>query len=243
MTKFTLFRSVLVTTLVAWSSVAHGSIVPGFAASTQWSTWDTNYDYQLADVNGDGHADLVGRSGTDIQVGLSTGSGFAASTQWSTWDTNYDYQLADVNGDGRSDIIGRAGTDIQVGLSADIVTPDYPDLVPVQVVIRKHADGKAIDAALLISNNGKVEANGPFEITFGVTTQGQFSEILFTAPSSLVLPPEGQYTTDFKTNIPVQRDNNGVATFVFDAIVDSDLQIEEEDEANNHFHQVIMDPR
>ena len=83
----------------------------------QWTSWDTAYDDTLADVNGDGRADLVGRSGTSVRVSLSTGSRFGASQPWTTWDNAYDYQLADVNADGRADLVGRSGSDVQVALS------------------------------------------------------------------------------------------------------------------------------
>jgi hypothetical protein len=52
------------------------------------------------DVNNDGRADLIGRSGDDLRVGISNGSAFQLPTQWTTWNPAYDYRLADVNVDG-----------------------------------------------------------------------------------------------------------------------------------------------
>ena len=43
-----------------------------FASSSQWTTWSTAYDYKLADVNGDGRADIIGRSGSNVHVGLAS---------------------------------------------------------------------------------------------------------------------------------------------------------------------------
>jgi Subtilase family/FG-GAP-like repeat len=96
---------------------------PGhFANSTGWTFWSSDYSFDVADVNGDGQADAVGRNASgDVQVGLSTGHSFATSTSWTqpwTWSPSYTHRLADVNGDGRADAIGRnSGGDVQVGLS------------------------------------------------------------------------------------------------------------------------------
>jgi hypothetical protein len=73
----------------------------------------------LADVNGDGKADSVGRnSAGEVRVGLSTGTAFAAPSKWGTLSTEYSITYADVNGDGRADIVGwnSAGERV-VGLS------------------------------------------------------------------------------------------------------------------------------
>ncbi len=90
-----------------------------FATSTKWTTWNTGYSMSFADVNGDGKANIVGRSPSgEVEVGLSTGSAFATSTKWTTWNTAYSVDFADVNGDGKANIVGRGPTgDVQVGLS------------------------------------------------------------------------------------------------------------------------------
>ena len=81
-----------------------------------WSS-DDQYPRELADVNGDGMADIVGFGHAGVQVSLATGNGhFAAPTfelaafgpgagGWSS-DNLYNRELADVNGDGRADIVG-----------------------------------------------------------------------------------------------------------------------------------------
>ncbi|MBN2191542.1 MAG: VCBS repeat-containing protein [Polyangiaceae bacterium] len=140
-----------------------------FWRANQWGSWDTAYDDNLADVDGDGRADIVGRSGSDLRVSLSTGSRFSASQPWTTWDSAYDYQLADVNGDGRADVIGRAGSHVQVGLSTggsceapahwtDWSTPSY-QLADI------NADGRAdiigrngADIQIGLSNGGGFDA-------------------------------------------------------------------------------------
>ena len=96
----------------------------GFSISSgSWNEnyWDLNYDIHIADVNGDGMADIIGRSEIDgdIQVGISSGSNFYGSTSWGNWDLNYDIHIADVNGDGKADFIGRnrRTSMIKVGIS------------------------------------------------------------------------------------------------------------------------------
>jgi hypothetical protein len=81
-------------------------------------------DVQLADVNGDGKADLVGRLRENGQwwVTLSGGTQGLGNTLWDTWSvgvTWVDVHLGDFNGDGRADLVGRARETGQwwVGLS------------------------------------------------------------------------------------------------------------------------------
>jgi hypothetical protein len=73
----------------------------------------------MADVNGDGRADIVGFGNAGVWVSLANGAGgfgpgYLASTgfgflpQAGGWDSQdrYPRTLADVNGDGRADIAG-----------------------------------------------------------------------------------------------------------------------------------------
>ncbi|HAX77913.1 MAG TPA: hypothetical protein DCY88_19245, partial [Cyanobacteria bacterium UBA11372] len=82
--------------------------------------WITQNDYprQLADVNGDGSADIVGFGLDAVYVSLANGDGTFApiavgldnsfTKNDGGWITQNDYprQLADVNGDGLADIVG-----------------------------------------------------------------------------------------------------------------------------------------
>ncbi|MEM8805147.1 MAG: DUF4751 family protein [Cyanobacteria bacterium P01_G01_bin.38] len=97
--------------------------------SSEWPSFD-RYPRQLADVNGDGRADIVafGHHGTSVALGQQDGTfsdGIAASShygvqdgssEWPSFD-RYPRQLADVNGDGRADIVafGHHGTSVALG--------------------------------------------------------------------------------------------------------------------------------
>jgi glucose/arabinose dehydrogenase len=92
-----------------------------------WSSDDT-YPRKLADVNGDGRADIVGFSSAGVYESLATAGGhFAMPTfelaafgtmagGWSS-DNTYPRELADVNGDGRADIVGFGAAGVYVSLA------------------------------------------------------------------------------------------------------------------------------
>ena len=91
----------------------------GFLANGGGWTSENQYPRQLADVNGDGMADIVGFSADGAIVSFATGNGHFASPVagiqnfgflangggWTSQD-QYPRELADVNGDGAADIIG-----------------------------------------------------------------------------------------------------------------------------------------
>lgn len=92
----------------------------GFKISTSWGAWaDESFSLSFADVNGDGKADSVGRNGSSVYVGLSTGATFSYASVWGSLSSGYSLSFADVNGDGKADMIGRDSStgDVQVGLS------------------------------------------------------------------------------------------------------------------------------
>jgi hypothetical protein len=113
--------------------------VNAFSSSTRWTTsfsdaagWSANATYyetiRFPDINGDGRADVCGRSTAGIVCGLSTGSAFGSVVSWNTdfsdtggWNVTPSYwktiQFPDVNGDGAADVCGRGAGGVVCGLS------------------------------------------------------------------------------------------------------------------------------
>jgi subtilisin family serine protease len=97
------------------------------ASFTYVNGWRTyRHERELADVNGDGKADIVGFGDDGVYVGLSTGSSFAASSKWisdfaygpGAWRVGtHVRRVADVSGDGKADIIGFGKNGVHVALS------------------------------------------------------------------------------------------------------------------------------
>ncbi len=84
----------------------------GFTASAKWHDFFgvAGESPGVADVNGDGRADIVTATHgatADVYVALSTGAGFGASAKWHDQAAmgHTDVRLADANGDGRSDLV------------------------------------------------------------------------------------------------------------------------------------------
>ncbi|MEL6133348.1 MAG: FG-GAP-like repeat-containing protein, partial [Bacteroidota bacterium] len=82
----------------------------------------------LADINGDGMADIVGFAQAGVYVSFSTGTGFTspqhmlsdfgAGSSAGSWHHNsHPRFVVDVNGDGRADIVGCANIGVQVAYS------------------------------------------------------------------------------------------------------------------------------
>jgi Ca2+-binding RTX toxin-like protein len=96
-----------------------------FSVGDTWVSFD-RYPRQVADVNGDGRADIVGFASDAVYVSLGQtngtfGQAFVANTSYTESDTwvsfdLYPRQVADVNGDGRADIVGFANEGVYVSL-------------------------------------------------------------------------------------------------------------------------------
>jgi len=120
----------------AYVSLSTGS---AFGAKTRWIAhygssqsvggWVSQnvYPRAVADVNGDGRADIVGFADAGVEVSLSTGSSFSSAVMWirhygvgagSWWtQTLYPRLVGDANGDGKADIIGFAWSGVYVSQS------------------------------------------------------------------------------------------------------------------------------
>ncbi|XZG71319.1 FG-GAP-like repeat-containing protein [Chitinibacteraceae bacterium HSL-7] len=108
--------------------------IAGYAVDTSWSTQD-KFPRMLADINGDGKADLIGFAANSTVMALSTGSKFSGAIR--VYDFNYDSgwtsqntlprTVGDVNGDGKADLIGFGADGMWVAraktLSLDALRP------------------------------------------------------------------------------------------------------------------------
>ncbi|QIL01965.1 hypothetical protein G7078_03620 [Sphingomonas sinipercae] len=106
--------------------------IANFGTSVGAGQWSNNnvYSRQLADVNGDGMADIIGFGNAGVYVALATGGGnfgtanfvianFGAAASgggWTSMDA-FPRRLADINGDGRADIVGFGNAGVYVSLA------------------------------------------------------------------------------------------------------------------------------
>ncbi len=90
-------------------------VVANFGQAAGWTS-DNSYHRELADLNGDGRADIIGFGETGTFVSLATAQGtygaaelalndFGRAQGWTTQD-GYTRTVGDVNGDGMVDLIG-----------------------------------------------------------------------------------------------------------------------------------------
>jgi hypothetical protein len=105
---------------------APGLVVANFGQASGWSS-DNLYHRELADLNGDGRADIIGFgvAGAIVSFGKADGTftdpviataNFGTNQGWTTQDS-YARTTGDVNGDGKADLIGfgAAGTLVALG--------------------------------------------------------------------------------------------------------------------------------
>ena len=126
---------------------ANGTFLGTISATGDYdieSGWGSEgYEREVADVNGDGHADIIGfgYGATYVSLGTSNGTfetGFVATNQFSEvhggWSAeDLERRVFDVNNDGRADIVGfgHAETYIALGQSdgtfstAEVATQEF----------------------------------------------------------------------------------------------------------------------
>ncbi len=98
--------------------------IPNFGYNSGWRT--ARHLRRVADVNGDGKADIVGFGETGVYVATSTGTKFTFKGKWiadysyssGAWRiAEHERRVADVNGDKRADLIGFGNFGVYVALS------------------------------------------------------------------------------------------------------------------------------
>jgi hypothetical protein len=122
-----------------------------------WLNYD-QYPRQVADVNGDGRADIIGFGNDGVYVSLANTSGsfatpvlattaFGASGSAGGWSSNDHYPriAADVNGDGKTDIIGFGNDGVYVSLGQLDGTFAVPNLSTTAFGFAAHAGGWSSD--------------------------------------------------------------------------------------------------
>jgi hypothetical protein len=92
----------------------------GWTDISHWST------IRLADINGDGKADICARTATDFRCHLSQGTSFGVpvtgpalsnAAGWGDYDNYATIRMGDVNGDGKADLCARANAGMRCWLS------------------------------------------------------------------------------------------------------------------------------
>jgi hypothetical protein len=138
--------------------------IADFTDALGWQAPQYGSTLQLADVNGDGRADVCGRGPAGIRCATANAAGtaFVDAHQWSLradfsdadgWGAGAGYygsiRLADVNGDGLADVCGRRATGVACAIS----------------------NGAAFDGALAVLPDGYTDALGWSSAPYGATIQ------------------------------------------------------------------------
>ncbi|MBA2660942.1 MAG: phosphodiester glycosidase family protein [Bradymonadaceae bacterium] len=91
-------------------------IGPPLSDASGWGTPDNYGSIRMADINGDGRADVCARANAGVRCWLSNGNGFPTRIDGPTWSNALGWndikhwstiRMGDINADGRADICGR----------------------------------------------------------------------------------------------------------------------------------------
>ena len=115
-----------------------------------------------------------------------------------------------------------------------------PDLLAKTFQIKPNHIAKTLEVAGVIQNIGDGPAQGPFQVTLGVSYTDTHLTVItrqlnIQVPATVRIEGHGmQYTTDSIKNLPLlYRSDNPKFIYEFDMIVDSANQISEVSESNN----------
>jgi hypothetical protein len=118
--------------------------------------------------------------------------------------------------------------------------PPRPDLLAKNFRIKPNHVARTLEVAGVIQNSGDGPANGPFEVTFGVSYTDRNLTVVTRQLNTRVAAGvriEGhgtEFVTESIRNLPLlYRSENPKFIYQFDMIVDSANQVSEVSEANN----------
>jgi Bacterial Ig-like domain (group 3)/FG-GAP-like repeat len=131
---------------------------------------DSSGAVALADVNGDGHLDILY---TDVGLAVLLGNGDGTFQQAQSYGSGFHGVAADVNGDGRPDVISALGTGMEVAInntgphqpSTTALTSDAAPAAPDQVVTytatitSQYAGG--VTGSVTFTDKGKTIGSAP----------------------------------------------------------------------------------
>lgn len=165
---------------------------PDFSDESGWSSETYYPSIRLADVNGDGKADVCGRKDEGIRCYLSDGKGFPTEVKGPEWITESGFgepkygssiQYGDINGDGKADVCMRRRIGIEcwtsdgAGLPNKVMGPEWsddagfdgPTVVPTVKLVDLNGDGKSDVCVRSTSGMRCALSNGD---SFGAEIQG-----------------------------------------------------------------------
>ncbi|WP_054107836.1 FG-GAP-like repeat-containing protein [Novosphingobium sp. AAP83] len=145
-------------------------VIANFGQTAGWAS-DNQFHREVADVNGDGRADIIGFGVAGTLVSLAGANGafagpvlaamnFGANQGWTT-QARFARTVGDINGDGKADIIGFGNAGVIVSLG--------------------NGDGTFRNANLVMANFGVVQgwtSDGQFHRTVGDVNGDGFDDII-----------------------------------------------------------------
>ncbi|MEW5849930.1 MAG: FG-GAP-like repeat-containing protein [Myxococcota bacterium] len=141
---------------------------PAWSDEAGWDDVENHGSIRMGDVNGDGLADVCGRSDTTMVCFLSNGQGFPTRVDgpdWSNeagWDDANNWstiRAADVNGDGKVDLCGRSNQAFKCHLSRG--TSFGPRIVGPELSNQSHWDGHDNYSTIRLAD---IDADGDLDL-------------------------------------------------------------------------------
>ena len=201
--------------------------ITSFAEATSYAAGSAPYSVAVADVNGDGHLDLlVADLGGGVSVLLGNGSGgLTAATSYAAGSTPGFVAVADVDGDGHPDLIvadRSGGVDVLLGNGSGgfaAATSYAAGSNPVSVAVADVNDDGRPDLVVADENNGVVadESDG-VDVLLGNGSGGFAEATSYAAGSNPVSVAVADVNDDGRPDLVVADENNGVVADESDGV-------------------------